>query len=471
MPAQPFDAYLDTVCSGILSARGRKQARKELLDHLECRKEDFVSEGTSADAAVAAALESFGSADEVRAQIIRAHRKDNAITVGKGIGQFLLSLLVTGGLMFFQLIILFFLFDTDVYILHLGLLFAGLTFLSAYAARKQKILFPLFLIPPALLQLLYIWEGGASFLIVVPELLKDNLISFYKDIAYGEIIASPLSNQMMTAFILLYTAANILISIAAFRLKSKRTNQKQMLKLGQMISIVLLAVTVSSSALSFGAWIIPNGEPLDYISDYLIVPAADEAETQKILDFYHGKERSGTIYSLPYDKMYLSDETAYHVYYHHDLDSASIEAHAFRDGKELGTKNAAWNSADFLYKLESLVRISEDGAVVMDPEYYELIDRIVYRPQAKDPSILLEESYFKVSQDAFYKAHRSLVIFAPEKEAGYYVVIPVIDDAYRIYNAEIIPWPPEEDVHIYGNMNQNVYEIILKAPTPEGQHE
>ena len=421
MQVQPFDAYLDAVCSGILGARDRKRARKELLDHLECRTEDAVSEGMPEDDAAAAALESFGSVDEIRAQITRAHRKDNAITVGKGIGQFLLSMLVTAVLICAQALLWILDFGEEAPVFLTAATFSLLTGLSLYAARGRRILLPLMLIPPALCQCSFAYDGEATFLIVLPELLKGNLIGFLQDILYYHVLSSDFSKWMLYAYVLLFAAVNVVISISSFRLKTKRTDSCSLVKTARRGAAVTLAVTLFSSVLCYGVFLIPKEFSfLEYVSEYYIVPAENDAQTQEILRFYSNKNRKKDPMLCP------SIGTAFRIRYHHGTNVPAIDADSF------GMPEDVFSS---------------------------------------ESEILEIDSYHIASQDLFYKAYTSRVVIEPKKASGCYVVIPVIDDFVHTERFKTIPWPPEEDVHLYGNMNQNVYEIILKAPTPEGQHE
>lgn len=421
MQAQPFDLYLDAVCSGILSARDRERARKELLDHLECRKEDCVSEGIPEDDAAASALKSFGSADEVRKQITRAHRKENAMTVGKGFGQFLLSLLVTAVLICAQALFWILDFGEEAPVFITAATFSLLTGLSLHAVRSRRILLPLMLIPLALFQCAFAHDGEPVFLIALPELLKGNLIGFYKDMLYHDVQSSAFSKWMLYAYVLIFAVMNVAISILIFRLKTKRTNSDSLLKTLRRGAAVMTAVTIFSSALCLGVFTIPKKVSyFEYISAYYIVPANTDDNIQEILRFYSNKNRKKDPMLCP------SVGTAFCIRYHHGTDVAEISADTFG--------------------------MPED-ALASESEIREM------------------DSYHVASQDLFYKANASRVVIAPKKTSGSYVVIPVIRDLAHTERYETIPWLPEKDVHIYGNMNQHVYEIVLKAPTPDEQHE
>ncbi|MBR4726308.1 MAG: hypothetical protein IK080_00280 [Clostridia bacterium] len=416
MQAQQFEDFLDTVCSGIFSDRVRRRTRKELLDHLTCKAEDAVTEGMTESDAVAAALQCFGETGVVRAQITRAHRKDNLKTLGKGFGRFLLSLLATAFGLLVQVLIIVFAFVDDANIVLGGLLFFVLTLLTWYAARNEEILLPLCLIPAALVQCVYVFYEEPSFLIALPELLSGHLIRFLKDFAFGVIYSTPVAKGMTCAFILLFVVVNLLIAVSSFRLRTKRSKTNRLDKWTLRMSGILLTITVSASALCFCAVFVPGQHFLRYVSHYIIVPAADEAEVQDVLAFYKDKAKVRRDFTV--NEAYPTEETGFYVYYHHDLDSASIDASAVHGG-----------------------------------ESYET-----------DDTILVEDSHYLSSQDLFYRAYKSVVILAPEKTTGYYVAIPVIDDWVRTDKAKTIALPLKKDATIRGNMYQHDYEIILKQP-------
>lgn len=412
MPELPFEAYLDQVCAGVLAARSRSRVRKELLDHLNCKYETLTEEeGLPEAEAAAQALESFGEAAQVRAQITRAHLGDNLMTVGKGLGQFLLSLLVTAGMLLVQAIVLLVSSELDIYIFHFSLLFFCLLAASFYAAHGRRILLPLFLIPLALAQCFLLADGMVTALNALPELVIGNLPGFLRDLSAYENVALPASIAVNIAFVLLYIVLNLVISIASFRVQSKRSTAGGV-RAAMCGLAVLAAVLLGASVLCCCSLPIPpHAEPMDYIKEYHLIPAADEAETQRILDFYEKN---------PVDKVYPSSTEACVVWYHHDLDSGAIAATVYLNGRE-----------------------TEDRSVIVD-----------------------ESNHYVSSRNAFHEAFGSKVIFAPKQTHGFLVAVPVVDGiadfAADPDRATILQLPLQEDTSIFGNMNANIYEIVVQ---------
>ena len=340
-----------------------------------------------------------------------------------------------------------------------NILFIVLSVLSFIAAKKKMIKLPWAIIPNALLQLICVFLDGPTFISAIPELLKGDLKNYLKDLHYYSIIPTELSKILMAVFIVIFVAINIAISICSFRLESKRTVDKKPCLVLKHISAIVMAFVCLSSALCFGtAFIIDNNSGFDYTKLYYIVPAESKTEIEKVLSFYKNEaENDGKGIFPGGNDIYQTEEIMYKVWYHHDLDSAVIDIHAYCNGKEKTPKNEDW---DWMI---------DNGFDPSDPDFIPMYD-LTYEDTPEvygDKTIIQKSSYDEVPRDIFYKTATSRVVIKPDKKQGYLVAIPFTNDTFRTDNAEIIELPLEKDVRIHGNMNLNTYEILLKKSSDE----
>jgi hypothetical protein len=454
-----FEDIADNVCSGIISSKQRAIARNELLDHLDCELEDAVSRDIPEDEALKEVINNFGSVSSVKAEIAESYKEDNYLAIVKGIYSFAGYILIAGALFLFEIFLLFISFDQDTYLFHCCILFIVLSVLSFIAAKKKMIKLPWAIIPNALLQLIWVYEKGPTFIIAISELLTGNLKNFLNDLHYYEILSANLSQLLMAVFIVLFVAINIAISICSFRLKAKRTVNKKPCIVLKHISAIVMAFVCLSSALCFrSVFIIDDNSGFDYTELYYIVPAESKTEIEKVLSFYKNEaENDGKGIFPGGNDIYQTKEIMYKVWYHHDLDSAVIDIHAYCNGKEKTPKNEDW---DWMI---------DNGFDPSDPDFIPMYD-LTYEDTPEvygDKTIIQKSSYDEVPRDIFYKTATSRVVIKPDKKQGYLVAIPFTNDTFRTDNAEIIELPLKKDIRIYGNMHLNKYEIILKKSSDE----
>lgn len=459
MSKREFEDIADNVCSGIIPSKQRTVARNELLDHLNCELEDAVSRDIPEDEALKEVINNFGDVSNVKTEISKSYKKDNFLAIVKGICSFSGYVAIAGVLFLFEIFLLFISCDQDTYLFHCCILFIVLSVLSFVAAKKKMIKLPLAIIPNALLQLIWVYEKGPTFIIAIPEFLTGNLKKFLNDLQYYEILSANLSQLLMAVFIVLFVAINIAISICSFRLKAKRTVDKKSCNTLKHISAVVMAFVCLSSALCFGAvFTIDNYSGFDYTKLYYIVPAESKTEIEKVLSFYKNEaENDGKGIFPGGNDIYQTEEIMYKVWYHHDLDSAIIDIRAYCNGKEKTPKNEDW---DWMI---------DNGFDPSDPDFIPMYD-LTYEDTPEvygDKTIIQKSSYDEVPRDIFYKTATSRVVIKPDKKQGYLVAIPFTNDTFRTDNAEIIELPLEKDVRIHGNMNLNTYEILLKKSSDE----
>ena len=459
MSKREFEDIADNVCSGIISSKQRAIARNELLDHLDCELEDAVSRDIPEDEALKEVINNFGSVSSVKAEIAESYKEDNYLAIVKGIYSFAGYILIAGTLFAFEMLLIFFSFDTDTYLFLCCMLFIVLSYFSFISAKKKMIKLPLAIIPNALLQLIFVFSDSPTFITAIPELLKGDLKNYLKDLHYYSIIPTELSKILMAVFIIIFVAINIAISICSFRLKAKRTVNKKPCIVLKHISAIVMAFVCLSSALCFGSvFIIDDNSGFDYTKLYYIVPAESKTEIEKVLSFYKNEaENDGKGIFPGGNDIYETKEIMYKVWYHHDLDSADIDVRAYSNGKEKTPKNEDW---DWML---------DNGFDPSDPDFIPMYD-LTYEDTPEvygDKTITQKSSYDEVSRDRFYKTFTSRVVIKPDKKQGYLVIIPFTNDTFRTDKAEVVELPLEKDVRIYGNMHLNKYEIILKKSSDE----
>lgn len=454
MSNREFEDIADNICSVIISDRKRKIARNELVDHLICEMDDVISHGASEEEALHIVLENFGEEEDVKERTTKSYRNDNIASIINGALGFVGYTAIAGVLFIFQMFFAFLGFDTDIYICHCCLLFIILTILSYVSVRTKNTKLPLFIIPNALLQLINVFSGVPTFILAVPELIKGDYVGFLKDIRYYELVSTKLSQVLMAIFILIFVLINALISLNSFKLKSKRIRKTNTNNILRKLSAVVMGFVVISSALCFGCVFISNGlSAFNYVQEYYIVPADSKDEIDDILSFYDKEaENDGEGIMPGTNDIYQTDGLVYKIWYHHDLNSAVIDAEVYEKGVK---KIPKWTDWDWMH---------ENGYYPENPDFTPIYD-LTYEDTPEvygDKTLTKIESDEKTKRDAFYTVWASRVEIRPEKKEGYLVAIPFVDKRFRTDKAIIIDLPLENDHIIHGNMHLNAYEIVIK---------
>ncbi|MBQ6544017.1 MAG: hypothetical protein IJL77_06480 [Clostridia bacterium] len=388
-----------------------------MLDHLTCEREELIKLGKSEEDASNEALAVFGDSGEVRASITHSHLKDNVFAVAKGFLYFLLSLPVSSFLLILQVLFLFFTFEGDYYIFSFAAFMLIVLYVFFVSLCEDYIILPLTAVPPILFQCFFLSYGGVTSLVVIPEILTGNLLGFLKDIAHYENAAAPASVVMQIIFVFLFAVTAVLISVSSFFRKSRRKNAASVKRTAKKLSMSLLALIIVTSGICAFSFLFRLDESvLDYIEYWHIVPADSEAEIQDILDFYSGKTD---------ESVYPANGYSYKISYHHDLDSSSIITDVYHNGE---MKSVGWKN--------------DEG------------------------NVELSNSWFTSSKTLFHEANGSKVVISTKNTTGYLVAVPYYrefgDTVAISKKARIFRLPLSEDVSIYGTMNTNTYEILLK---------
>lgn len=419
MPGDKFEKLLDSACSGIIQRDTRKDVRGELLDHLLSEREAIMRGGVSEEDATDMVIRNFGDEAEIRAGLARSHGRENAEAIHKGI---LVSIPVSVVLFQLETLMLCYFDQEDAYTCISSLLFMILGILSYHSAREKKVVLPVVLMPMAVIQCFYIVQWYCTpFVIAVPELLTGHLAGFLRDIACGMVYPTTASKGIGIAFILLYAALNLVISITSFRSRTGRANNGKAAAAVKKAAASMLAFIFVSSALCFGTVFVQNGMLRFHDTQYYhIVPADSVEEIRDMLDFYDAQ--GITKYSDI--KMYETHEEAYVVDCTY-LVSGGLWVKPYYNGR-------------FDQKL-----YDQDNTIIEGVTPWDSMRRHM------------------IWEDSFYTVWGIRAVIRPEKRTGYLVAVPYTDGRFRTEEAVIMELPLAEEMAIVDNTKLHIYEIRI----------
>ena len=401
---------IDRICSGINSKTERRDARDELYDHIMNHYEKYIDCGMTEDEAYSAAIEALGNREQLRKDLVRAHRST---------GRHLINLLAV----IFTMVACSFLFPAATVIASFiretfavtiieGFMYIILFILLFISLKTKSITIPVAVVSSLLIH--FTNYGFISVVTVFFEFVTGNYRNFLKDAVPGEVYSTPLGTFLRVLLAVIIIVLAVFVCVYNIRRNKYRKDNKKILNVLKTLLCVLAAFVAFSTALAFIGY-----------------------RFRLMTDDYKAKDRYDNQYYILYAETKESAEEMNNI-----SESAICKRlRSTADGKD-----------------ESFI----DNTYVIN-YHSDLNSAGIYLENGNEDNVRLENDV-TVKKSRLYIKKNSRAEISIGEQSGYLIAVPHLYEAgLDRDSAEIIPLPLKEDVILYGYQDGNAsYEIILR---------